>query len=174
MNLSASQCGSDCESGWTFYLDQSSCSQTGNFAEDYGVKGARFMVEDEEDGLSMVSDASSGPRQHCYCQENGRFCSHPATTRQPDKKSSRNKNKIKEDCSNNRHHSCLDDTASSPVISFSEKNFKGEASIELDFSQGFSGTHFKGKSASQKTLDFLKSGKTSSKHAGGFQERSRG
>ncbi|KAE8670217.1 Detected protein of unknown function [Hibiscus syriacus] len=137
MNLSASQCGSDCESGWTFYLDQSSCSQTGNFAEDYGVKGARFMVEDEEDGLSMVSDASSGPRQHCYCQENGRFCSHPATTRQPDKKSSRNKNKIKEDCSNNRHHSCLDDTASSP------KNFKGEASIELDFSQGFSGTHFK-------------------------------
>ncbi|GMI89675.1 hypothetical protein like AT4G33800 [Hibiscus trionum] len=170
MNLSASQCGSGCESGWTFYLDQSSSSQTwcgGNFAEDYGVKGARFVVEDEE-GLSMVSDASSGPR-HCYCQENGSFCSHPATTEQPDKKSSRNKNKIKEGCSNNQQHSCLDDTASSP------KNLKGEASIELlDFSQGFSGTHFKGKPAVQKTLGFLKSGKTSSKHAGGFQERSRG
>ncbi|KAK8704417.1 hypothetical protein V6N13_048039 [Hibiscus sabdariffa] len=138
MNLSASLCGSGCESGWTFYLDQSFCSQTWS-----GVKGARFMVEDEEEGLSMVSDASSGPRQY-YCQdyaeclyENGSFCSHPATPEQP-------------------------------------KNFKKEASTELsDFSQGFSGTHLKGKSAFQKELGLLKSGKTSYKHAGGFQERSR-
>ncbi|KAE8685744.1 Detected protein of unknown function [Hibiscus syriacus] len=138
MNLSASQCGSGCESGWTFYLDQSSCSQTGNFGEDYGVKGARFVVEDdEEEGLSMVSDASSGPRQHCYCQENGCFSSHPSTTQKPDKKSCRNINNIKDDYSNNQQRFCLDDTASSP------KNFKGEASADLDFSQGFSGTHFK-------------------------------
>ncbi|KAK8489871.1 hypothetical protein V6N13_103517 [Hibiscus sabdariffa] len=173
MNLPASQCGSGCESGWTFYLDQSSCSQTwcgGNSAEDYGVKGARFVVEDEEESLSMASDASSGPR-HCYCQENGSFCSHPATTERPDKKSSRNKDKIKEDCSNNRQHSCLDDTASSP------KNFKREASIELlDFSQGFSGTHGfpQGKPVFQKKNGFLKSGKTSSKHAGKKQGMTRG
>ncbi|KAK9032841.1 hypothetical protein V6N11_017883 [Hibiscus sabdariffa] len=138
MNLSASRCGSGCESGWTFYLDQSFSSQTWS-----GVNGARFMAEDEEEGLSMVSDASSGPRP-CYCQdyaecpdENGSFCSHPATPEQP-------------------------------------KNIKKKASTELsDFSQGFSGTHFKGKSAFQKELGFLKSGKTSYQHAGGFQERSR-
>ncbi|MFQ6628710.1 hypothetical protein Gotur_007804 [Gossypium turneri] len=166
MNLSASQCGSGCESGWTFYLGQSSYSQTrcqnfgGNFDEVYGVKGARFGVEDEEEGLSMVSDASSGPR-HYYCQdyvecldENRSFCSHPVNP-EPANKTSKNKKKMKEHCSNNQQHSYLDDTASSPVTSFSEKNINKDASME-----GFSGTHFKGKSSSfQKKLGFLKSGK---------------
>lgn len=126
MNISASQCGSGCESDWTFYLDQSSYSQTrcqtfgGNFDEVYGVKGARFGVEDEEEGLSMVSDASSGPR-HYYCEdyvecldENRSFCSHPVNPEPANKK------KMKQHCSNNRQPSYLDDTASSPVISFSE------------------------------------------------------
>ncbi|XVF64202.1 hypothetical protein PTKIN_Ptkin09bG0149200 [Pterospermum kingtungense] len=173
MNVSPSQCaGSGCESGWTLYLDQSSCSQTrcqkfgGNYNEDYGAP--RFVVEDEEEeDLSMVSDASSGPRHYCEdyeecLVENGSFCSaHEAA-----KKSSKNKKKIKEHGSNPQH-SYLDDTASSPVVSFSKKNLKKEASIDLlDFSQGFSGTHFKGKSAFQK-----KFGKASSKDAGGFQER---
>ncbi|XWS21303.1 hypothetical protein CRYUN_Cryun30bG0044100 [Craigia yunnanensis] len=183
MNVSASQCGSGCESGWTLYLDQSSYSQTrcqrfgGNFDEDYGGKGARFVVEDEEEDLSMVSDASSGPRHYCEdyeerLDENGSFFSAPAAP-EPAKKSSKNKKKIKEHCSN-QQHSYLDDTASSPVISFSKKNFKKEASIDLlDFSQGFSGTHFKGKLAFQKKIGFLKSGKTGSKDAGGFQERNR-
>lgn len=129
--MSASQCGSGCESGWTFYLGQSSYSQTrcqnfgGNFDEVYGVKGARFGVEDEEEGLSMVSDASSGPR-HYYCQdyvecldENRSFCSHPVNP-EPANKTSKNKKQMKEHCSNNQQHSFLDDTASSPVISFSE------------------------------------------------------
>ncbi|KAK8572450.1 hypothetical protein V6N13_048043 [Hibiscus sabdariffa] len=106
MNLSASQCGSGCESGWTFYLDQSFCSQTWSGCES-GVNGARFVGEDEDEGLSMVSDASSGPRQY-YCLE------------KPVKKNSRNKKKIKEHCGNNQQHSCLDDTASSTLISFPE------------------------------------------------------
>ena len=127
MNVSASQCGSGCESGWTFYLDQSSYSQTrcqkfgGNFDEEYGGKGARFVVEDED--LSMVSDASSGPRHHCEdyeegLDENGSFCSAPAAP-EPANKSSKNKKKIKEHGSN-QQHSYLDDTASSPVITFSK------------------------------------------------------
>ncbi|XP_017633151.1 protein SOB FIVE-LIKE 5-like isoform X1 [Gossypium arboreum] len=180
MNLSASQRGSGCESGWTFYLDQSSYSQTrcqnfgGNFDEVYGVKGDRFGVEDEEEGLSMVSDASSGPR-HYYCQdyvecldENRSFCSHPVNL-EPANKTSKNKKQMKEHCSNNQQHSFLDDTASSPVISFSEKNINKDTSMELlDFSQGFSGTHFKGKSSSfQKKLGFLKSGKAGSKNLQG-------
>ncbi|XP_039023353.1 uncharacterized protein LOC120155984 isoform X2 [Hibiscus syriacus] len=155
MNLSPSRCGSGCESGWTFYLDRSSCSRS----------WSTFEVEYEEEGLSMVSDASSGPR-HYYCQDYAECVDENG-------KNSRNKRKIKENCGNEQH-SCLDDTASSPVIGFSEKNFKKEGSVELSgFSQGFSGTHFKGKSAFQKKLGFLKSGKTSSKHADGFQERSR-
>ena len=128
MNVSASQCGSGCESGWTLYLEQSSYSQTrcrnfgGNFDEDYGGKGARFVVEDEED-LSMVSDASSGPRHYCEdyeecLDEKGSFCSAPAAP-EPTKKSSKNKKKIKE-YGSNQQHSYLDDTASSPVISFSK------------------------------------------------------
>ncbi|XWS25498.1 hypothetical protein CRYUN_Cryun27aG0073200 [Craigia yunnanensis] len=182
MNVSASQCGSGCESGWTLYLDQSSYSQTrcqkfgGNFDEEYGGKAARFVVADDED-LSMVSDASSGPRHYCEdyeecLDENGSFCSAPAAP-EPAKKSSKNKKKIKEHGSN-QQHSYLDDTASSPVISLSKKNCKKEASVDLlDFSQGFSGTHFKGKSAFQKKFGFLKSGKAGSKDAGGFQERNR-
>lgn len=118
MNMSASQCGSGCESGWTLYLDQSSYSQTRcqKFSRS-------FRVEDEEQDLSMVSDASSGPRHYCQdyeecLDENGSFCSAPAPP-EPAKKSSKNKKKIKEHGSN-QQHSYLDDTASSPVISFTK------------------------------------------------------
>ncbi|KAL4333648.1 hypothetical protein GQ457_07G024840 [Hibiscus cannabinus] len=168
MNVSASQCGSGCESGWTHYLDQSSYSQT-----RYQKFSGNFVVEDEEQDLSMVSDASSGPR-HYYqdyeeCLEvNASFCSVPATP-EPAKKSGKNKLKIKEHGSN-QHHSYLDDTASSHVISISKKNCKKEVSMDLlDFSQGFSGTHVKGKPAFHKKIGFLKSGKTGSKDSGGFQ-----
>ncbi|KAG8494081.1 hypothetical protein CXB51_011568 [Gossypium anomalum] len=130
--MSASQCGSDCESGWTLYLDQSSYSQ-----KRCQKLSRSFRVEDEEQDLSMVSDASSGPRHYCQdyeecLDENGSFCSAPAPP-EPAKKSSKNKKKIKEHGSN-QQHSYLDDTASSP------KNCRKEASIDLlDFSQGFSG-----------------------------------
>ncbi|KAK8696394.1 hypothetical protein V6N13_001530 [Hibiscus sabdariffa] len=157
-NASASKCGSGgCESGWTFYLDQSSCQRS--FDEEDGGKGARFMVEAEED-LSMVSDASSGPRQYHCEDEDGSFCSAPPAVPEPATKGSKNKKKIKQHVSN-QHHSCLDDdTASSP------KNYGKEASVDLlDFSQGFSGTYFKGKSAFHKKLGFLKSGKAGSKDA---------
>ncbi|KAE8714383.1 hypothetical protein F3Y22_tig00110198pilonHSYRG00273 [Hibiscus syriacus] len=157
MNISASRCSSGCESGWTFYLGQSSYSRTwsgGEFADD-------FVVEDEGEGLSMVSDASSGPR-HYNCQDYAECVDENG-------KNSRNKKKIKENCCN-QQHSCLDDTASSPG-----KNFKKEASVELSgFSESFSGTHFKGESAFQKKLGFLKSGKTSAKHAGMKQGMTKG
>ncbi|XP_039023946.1 protein SOB FIVE-LIKE 6-like isoform X2 [Hibiscus syriacus] len=167
MNVSASQCGSGCESGWTLYLDQSSYSQT-RFQ-----RSGNFVVEDEEQDLSMVSDASSGPR-HYYqdygecLDRNGSFCSVPATP-EPAKKRRKNKQKTKEHGSN-QQHSYLDDTASSPVISFSKNNCKKEASIDLlDFSQGFSGTHLKGKSTFHKENGFLKSEKAGSKDSGSFQ-----
>ncbi|XP_039050270.1 protein SOB FIVE-LIKE 6-like [Hibiscus syriacus] len=149
MNVSASQCSSGCESGWTHYLDQSSYSQS-----RYQNFSGNFVVYEEEQDLSMMSDASSGPR-HYYqdyeecLEENGSFCSVPATP-EPAKRSSKNKQKIK-DHGSNQQHSYLDDTASSPVISFSKKSCKKEVSMDLlDFSQGFSGTHLKGKSAFHK------------------------
>ncbi|XP_040950113.1 uncharacterized protein [Gossypium hirsutum] len=119
MNMSASQCGSGCESGWTLYLDQSSYSQ-----KRCQKFSRSFRVEDEEQDLSMVSDASSGPRHYCQdyeecLDENGSFCSAPAPP-EPAKKSSKNKKKIKEHGSN-QQHSYLDDTASSPVVSFSKE-----------------------------------------------------
>ncbi|KVH99604.1 hypothetical protein Ccrd_022162 [Cynara cardunculus var. scolymus] len=52
-NMSTCECSSGCESGWTMYLDQSLNSGDGKWS----------YHEDDED-LSMVSDASSGPTRH--------------------------------------------------------------------------------------------------------------
>ncbi|KAK5824012.1 hypothetical protein PVK06_018775 [Gossypium arboreum] len=107
MNISLSQCGSNgCESGWTFYLYQSSYySQTQRPNEEYVGKGGIFMAEEAaEVDLSMVSDASSGPK-HYY--DDYDQCSGPV------KKRSKAKKKIKE-------HGVDDDTATSPLTSFSK------------------------------------------------------
>ncbi|KAK9215801.1 hypothetical protein WN944_007807 [Citrus x changshan-huyou] len=142
MNLSASQCkcsssGSGCESGWTSYLDQSSLSRNRN--QCYSLGDGH---NEEEDDLSMVSDASSGPPHYCEHDEDcfdekGSFCSpHLPSELAPAK--SKNKKKIKQQ----QHNSYLDDTASSPKnISFSNN----EASVEqvLGYSQGFSTTHLR-------------------------------
>ncbi|KAF7041400.1 hypothetical protein CFC21_051201 [Triticum aestivum] len=68
----SSECSSGCQSGWTTYLDDdtSSYSRGGSTARLHGGKGQRCRSscrsEDaEEDDLSMISDASSGPR-HQY------------------------------------------------------------------------------------------------------------
>ncbi|XP_031281465.1 uncharacterized protein LOC116139963 [Pistacia vera] len=165
MNLSSSQFSSGCESGWTSYLDQSFHSKNecysfgGNVDEEYAQTGARIDHDEEED-LSMVSDASSGPRhcgkdEDCF-DENGCFCSPPSASELARK--NKKKHKIKQH-GKNQHHSHHDDTASSP---FSKKNItvsKNEASMDhiLDFSQGFSATHLKGKSTFKKHFDFFKS-----------------
>uniref|UniRef100_A0A2P2JEN1 Uncharacterized protein LOC105107600 n=1 Tax=Rhizophora mucronata TaxID=61149 RepID=A0A2P2JEN1_RHIMU len=161
MNMSASHCtSSGCESGWTFYLGQSSFSKThcqgfsGFVGKDYAI------LEDEEEDLSMVSDASSGPPHYyedCYEQ----------LERSKNKEKSIEKNRSQE-------HPYLEDTASSHV--FSQKVNKKEASLDHvpEFSQGFSATHFKGKSALKKHLGFLQSSfaeKSASKEPGGFQGR---
>ncbi|KAH1247065.1 hypothetical protein GmHk_06G017043 [Glycine max] len=63
------------ESGWTHYLDYSSLSesyfQMRGGIEDHGAKGAR--VEEEEEDLSMISDASSGP-QHYHEDDGQHYC----------------------------------------------------------------------------------------------------
>ncbi|GLT63307.1 hypothetical protein SLA2020_358810 [Shorea laevis] len=181
MDISDSQCGSGSESGWTPYLYQSSVSKSrwkgfsGAVGEDYGGKGDRFehVGEDDED-LSMVSDASSGPRHYCKddedCNEENRYV-FPAPSASESAKKSKNKKKIGE----NQQHCSLDDTASSPALSFSTKNLKKESSMDVfDFSQDCSATQNKGKSVFRNYHNFLQSsfaGKPASREAGGFQGR---
>lgn len=97
-----SGCSSGCESGWTIYLGQS------NYLCDsvYNTKN----VEEDDDDMSMVSDASSGPphvqQQEQECNTDG----FGGCKRQEVVKESRKINDLP----------CfLDDTASSPFFSFS-------------------------------------------------------
>jgi len=60
----SSECSSGCQSGWTTYLDDHSSYSRGTARFD--GKAARqpyYCDYSEEDDLSMISDASSGPRQ---------------------------------------------------------------------------------------------------------------
>lgn len=129
MNLSASQCSSGCQSGWTMYLDQSSVSKSKCYGynkieeeEDddyeYAVKGDH----EEEEDLSMVSDASSGPRH--YCEEDEEYCfdENGYLSSEISKSSKKNKKKLKQH-GVNQQHSYLDDTASSPVQGFSKASY---------------------------------------------------
>ncbi|OVA03967.1 hypothetical protein BVC80_459g7 [Macleaya cordata] len=125
MNSLASECSSGCESGWTMYLDNSSVSdypcKSGQFGEEYEQKIAKDENEAEED-LSMVSDASSGPphfhEHEDYCNENGSFCS-PSSVVKSLKKSNK-RQKIKQQQQQQQYFSLMDDTASSPIYSFSK------------------------------------------------------
>ncbi|KAJ6344822.1 hypothetical protein OIU76_006369 [Salix suchowensis] len=165
MNISASQySGSGCESGWTSYLNQSTISRNQYQGFDGFVDGDCARVEDEQDeDLSMVSDASSGPPHYC---EDDEFCC--------DKQAGKSKNKKKSrEYGRGQQYSYLDDTASSPALS-KKVNNEGPTEHVPEFSQGFSATHFKGKSSLKKHLGFFKSShteKAASKEPGGFQAR---
>ncbi|KAE8008131.1 hypothetical protein FH972_004671 [Carpinus fangiana] len=175
MDVSASECSSGCDSGWTLYLEQSFLSQNSGFingksgfCDDYKDKRAiGEEVEEEEEDLSMVSDASSGPphlpEDEGYSNDdNG--CFYPASKAATLARNVGKRQKIKE----HRHledqepTAFLDDTASSPVINLSGNNFSlinNQASMDsvVDFSQGFSATHFEGTTAFQDHYGFLKS-----------------
>ncbi|KAJ6954838.1 hypothetical protein NC652_006321 [Populus alba x Populus x berolinensis] len=167
MNVSASEySGGGCESGWTSYLNQSSNSKhqyQGGFGGFVDGDYAR-VEEDQEEDLSMVSDASSGPPQ--YCEDDGYGCDKLA-------KKSKSKKKSKEH-GRSKQHSYLDDsTASSPALG-KKVNNEGTTEHGLEFSQGFSATHFKGKSSLKKHLGFFQSShsdKAASKEPGDCQAR---
>jgi|UniRef100_A0A2N9EDS1 hypothetical protein len=117
MDISASQWSSSgCESGWTRYLGHSSLSQNRvGGIDDY--RGKEEKTQQEEEDLSLVSDASSGPSYYheddedqCF-QDNG--CSFNSELAGKSKK----KKKAKEHSRHGRQ-SNLDDTASSPALSY--------------------------------------------------------
>ncbi|KAB1203974.1 hypothetical protein CJ030_MR8G001968 [Morella rubra] len=124
MDISASQCSSGCESGWTRYLDQSSLAENQfhrvDTRDEYKGKGAKVDQEKEVD-LSLVSDASSGPSHYhedyyedCIRDNGSPFYSSPVSEFAG---KSKKKKKAKAP-GRHRRHSNLDDTASSPALSF--------------------------------------------------------
>ncbi|XP_057963843.1 protein SOB FIVE-LIKE 5-like [Malania oleifera] len=181
----ASECGSGCESGWTLYLEQSFLSQNPSdrghgFADSRGVfteqnqeRRAQFQDQDEEEDLSMVSDASSGPPHfpeddaECCNDDNGCFYPASVTAAAPALANSggkRQKTKERRRRDHQAQPSSLDDTASSPAYNFSMNNAaltNNQVSMEsiLDYSQGFSATHYEGRSTFQNQyFGFLQSG----------------
>ncbi|KAL6867659.1 hypothetical protein ACP4OV_015683 [Aristida adscensionis] len=62
----SSECSSGCQSGWTTYLDDDLSCGAARFHGKQAQQTYTYRCEyEEEDDLSMVSDASSGPRQQC-------------------------------------------------------------------------------------------------------------
>nr|KYP57091.1 hypothetical protein KK1_003346 [Cajanus cajan] len=122
----ASQYSSASESGWTHYLDQSSLSENyfqkrGGVVE-YEEKGAK--MEDSEEDLSMVSDASSGPPHYdnqCYCENWYPYLSFTNKEHQKKKKAKEN--------GRSKQSSPLDDTASSPVFNCPKDSHKVNVNI---------------------------------------------
>ncbi|GMP80839.1 hypothetical protein CsSME_00035791 [Camellia sinensis var. sinensis] len=153
MNISTSECSSGCESGWTNYLDQSSYSAAEQFqkdgSEDCRYKlGANVEENGEDEDLSMVSDASSGPphfqeddAEDCF-DETGYFCYGSSVSKQPNK--TKKEKKIKQQ-RGKQQFSCPDDTATSPIMSFS----KGKSALQKQF--GFFQSSASGKPASGAT-----------------------
>ncbi|XP_022884855.1 uncharacterized protein LOC111401379 isoform X2 [Olea europaea var. sylvestris] len=152
MNISNSEYSSGCESGWTTYFDQFSNysgrynSSFGRPIDEYYGKGSYANDESEEEDLSMVSDASSGPPILNEYEESpvGRLMK------------SKQKKKTKE-----QQKLYLGDTASSPFIHFSQDNVgsfgnQNEKEHVPYFSKEASAANFAGESTRKKHLNFLK------------------
>ncbi|KAA0064452.1 hypothetical protein IC582_015448 [Cucumis melo] len=172
---SATHYCSGSESGWTMYLDQSYTSDHrfnggSGGSENYKAKEAKARTEEEEDeeeDLSMVSDASSGPPHYIEDNEelfyNNGYSSYAISASELERKKSQKGKRN----GRNQQHSYLDDTASSPVYGYTKANKINTATSNkaleenpVDFSQGFSATHFKRKSALRKHLGFYRSEKS--------------
>ncbi|KAK1395955.1 Angiogenin-2 like [Heracleum sosnowskyi] len=151
MDRSPSECNSGCESGWTAYLEQSSNSV---YNECRKHEKSKKVVLQEDKDLSMVSDASSGPRNdENHVEEDYdsfRYYSYSVSAPEEGKmRKHKSKNQKNQDGGKLLKGSHLDDTASSPVFSFSKKNLalsSNQASTQQE-KQGFSTTHSKRKSS---------------------------
>ncbi|EOX98504.1 Uncharacterized protein TCM_007249 [Theobroma cacao] len=171
--LASSECRSGCESGWTLYLEQSFLSANPSHKDrksgfcdeprENRVKGED--VEDEEEDLSMVSDASSGPphlnEDNGYFNDDSRYqysATKGATLNNKDSKGHRNE-EHRRPRKDQELPSFLDDTASSPLINnnFALTNNQASKESVFDYPQGFSASRFQGGSAFQDHFGFLQS-----------------
>lgn len=164
MNISASEWSSGCESGWTVYLDESNpCPRSENNASHHHYSPSFRLnstsrnrnYEEEEEDMSMVSDASSGPPNLLEVDEEGLFrtLKMNISEKRSNKGSKEHKKlgKYQQKLSYSNNNINLDDTASSPAISYSKmygNSSNNQASVEhfMGFSQDLSATHFQGNS----------------------------
>jgi hypothetical protein len=119
----SSECSSGCQSGWTTYLDDHTSSYSCGTARFSGKPCQPYYCEyySEEDDLSMISDASSGPRQHSSAGndvEGGAAAAHANAERKGRREETaaaarRQKNK-RAAAAAAAASSLLEDTASSP------------------------------------------------------------
>ncbi|KAI4375938.1 hypothetical protein MLD38_013750 [Melastoma candidum] len=141
MNASSSECSSGCDSGWTLYFQPSSSSSDssdgyGDADDDndmlpYGIPGENgkkggFHDEEEEEDLSMVSDASSGPPVHYEAP-----CRSTSPKARKDYKRLKMMNKQRGQGRDLRS-TLLDDTASSPAVINNHYAWKGGADRILE------------------------------------------
>nr|XP_017241783.1 PREDICTED: uncharacterized protein LOC108214343 isoform X1 [Daucus carota subsp. sativus] len=165
-NMSTSECSSGCESGWTAYLDHTSATTAYQYDQNQwrsiGLNVDQQNPETED--LSMVSDASSGPR----CMQDGdrssAYFSASASGLEQVKK--KQKSKVKDKKLQDTH---LVDTASSPVAKNKFGHSTNQASMMQN--QSSSATQQKGKSGLRKHFGFLKSsvsGKAASHKSGAW------
>ncbi|XP_064971539.1 protein SOB FIVE-LIKE 5-like [Musa acuminata AAA Group] len=175
----SSECSSGCQSGWTAYLDQSSYDSPQPLVYNKAGYLQEEEEEEEEEDLSMVSDASSGPPHFheedepsfCYlhsstCFEGG-GCLCSALTPAAGSAKSGAKRKRVEPEQQREHSSPLDDTASSTLLSYPKTRFNGDSNSNnylkppmegvLEFSCGFSATHFKRNHELHKQVGYLQS-----------------
>ncbi|KAK4434348.1 hypothetical protein Salat_0597600 [Sesamum alatum] len=156
--MSNSECSSRCESGWTMYLDQHSYStdpySRGYHVDKYEDKGVYVNYDDQEDeDLSMVSDASSGPphfNDYENCAVDTQFYGYSPPVSE-DKKKNNNKQQKSKSKERKQKNLCLDDTASSPG------NVPPSGSHYSVQQEGFSSAHFEGESRTKKHLGFFRS-----------------
>ncbi|XP_006412308.2 uncharacterized protein LOC18029202 isoform X2 [Eutrema salsugineum] len=160
--LGSSEWSSGCESGWTLYLDHSVSSSPSPscFRDINGFEYRRKSndswnqsyvhqeeeEDEEEDDLSMISDASSGPRNTSEEESVKKINSVG-----PRKQSKRDKKRRDYE----KMNSVLDDTASSHRSVGGNKIEQTFPESTLDYSLGFSGTHFQEKSAFKEQYGYL-------------------
>ncbi|XP_073032458.1 protein SOB FIVE-LIKE 5-like [Primulina eburnea] len=140
MNVSNSECSSGCESGWTMYLDQ-----TSNFTGKYTRVLVKNVNPDQEDeDLSMVSDASSGPPQF---QEHENYAGgknlqlfhgyDESSMTENKRKSKQNKSIATELTRVKKQESFgLNDTATSPLPHFAQDNLAPSGHLQEFSAEG--------------------------------------
>ncbi|CAI8599344.1 unnamed protein product [Vicia faba] len=172
-----SEYNSESESGWTNYLNHSSFSEEHFNSksvdyEDYDGKRATMEEKDEEEDLSMVSDASSGP-PHYHVEED--YQQSYCVNWNDSSSSKESKKKVNEHGRKSQQSSPLDDTASSHVLNYPKKkiSFSGNGVVEnntLDYSPCFSATRTKFLQRKTKFQKHSFGGKQASEEPGGFNE----
>lgn len=120
MAAASSGYSSGCQSGWTTYLDDHSSYSCGT-ARFHGKAQQPYYHCDysedaEEDDLSMISDASSGPRQQCSTGNDDGAAAAAAHANAARRRGRRMEPTARRQSKTAAGASLLEDTASSPAF----------------------------------------------------------